>query len=329
MRSRLYAQVILLLLTLLGACDGPTWPEGDWSVADYDRAWTLVDSLYPYVEFKELDWAAVRTATRPRPDDTAESVYWSIVDMLYELRDGHVYLEADGSPYLPYTVPRRLRDQEAFSPHVVASYFDRELRSAIGGDILYQIHDDNTGYIYISSLVSEALPAAFETVMAYVLEADGIIIDVRHNGGGSARNSNEVVKWFIDAPMPKPVAYHEGRLLEFSPLEPHHTTYGSRVVVLVNGASFSEAERFAEMMKQVPRVTVVGDTTGGGSCGGGDRFRLPNASVVSFGTYDYRRYDGLPWEWLGIPPDTRVPQTEQDIRQGRDPQLEHALSLLR
>ena len=83
------------------------------------------------------------------------------------------------------------------------------------------------------------------------------------------------------------------------------------------------------MMKQVPTVTVVGDTTGGGSCGGGDRFALPNASTISFGTYDYRRYDGQPWEWLGIAPDVRVVQTERDVDSGRDLQLEYALSMLR
>jgi hypothetical protein len=330
MKSRQSILSILFLTTFLFACDSPTWPGGDWSVADYDRAWNMIDSLYPYLEFKDINWEAVRTTTRPGPqDEDSESVYWATVDMLLELRDGHVYIEADGSRYLPYNVPRRERDQEAFSPDVVTSYFDRELRSAVGGDILYQIHEDNIGYIYISSLVSESLPTAFETVMAHVMNTDGIIFDVRHNGGGSARNSNEIVKWFISAPMQKPVAYHDGQPLNFSPLEPHHTTYDNNVVVLINGASFSEAERFAEMMKQVPTVTVVGDTTGGGSCGGGDRFALPNASVISFGTYDYRRYDGQPWEWSGIPPDIRVAQTENDMKQGRDPQLEYALSLLR
>jgi hypothetical protein len=77
---------------------------------------------------------------------------------------------------------------------------------------------------------------------------------------GSARNPNEVVTWFIDAPMP--VAYHDGQLLEFSPLEPHHMTSGNSVVASINGASFSESELFAEKMRQIPPVTVVGGTTG-------------------------------------------------------------------
>jgi hypothetical protein len=321
---------ILFLIALLCGCDSATWPGGDWSIADYDKAWQLVDSLYPYLEFKGINWDAVRTDTRPGPDqEDAESVYWSIVDMLTELRDGHVYLETGERTIQPYIGLRIETDLEAYSPEVAASYFDQELLETLGGDIRYQIDADNTAYINISLLGADNLPTAFETVMAYVRNTDGIIFDVRNNGGGSARNSNEIVKWFITAPMQKPIAYHNGEVLNFSLLEPHHTTYHDNVIVLINGASFSEAERFAEMMKQVPTVTVVGDTTGGGSCGGGDRFLLPNGSTLSFGTYDYRRYDGQPWEWLGIAPDVRVAQTKEDVEQGRDLQLEHALSLLR
>ena len=44
---------------------------------------------------------------------------------------------------------------------------------------------------------------------------------------------------------------------------------------------------------------------------------------------DFGRYDGLPWEWLGIPPDIRVEQTETDILAGRDKQLEYAIEMLK
>jgi len=76
----------------------------------------------------------------------------------------------------------------------------------------------------------------------------------------------------------------------------------------------------------------VGDTTGGGSAGGtisdtGLR-TLPSGKRIEIGTLDLRRYDGLPWEWLGIPPDIRVVQTEADISAGRDRQLEFAIELL-
>ena len=41
------------------------------------------------------------------------------------------------------------------------------------------------------------------------------------------------------------------------------------------------------------------------------------------------RYDGQQIEWLGVPPDIRVEQTEDDIINGRDKQLEYAIDLLK
>jgi C-terminal processing protease CtpA/Prc len=37
----------------------------------------------------------------------------------------------------------------------------------------------------------------------------------------------------------------------------------------------------------------------------------------------------VPWELVGIAPDIRIDQTEEDITQGRDRQLEFTIELLR
>ena len=85
------------------------------------------------------------------------------------------------------------------------------------------------------------------------------------------------------------------------------------------------------MLKQLPNVTAVGDTTGGGSVGSGDEglYFLPSGKSIEIGYDDLRRYDGLPWEWLGVPPDIRVVQTEANILAGRDKQLEYAINMLK
>ncbi len=89
-------------------------------------------------------------------------------------------------------------------------------------------------------------------------------------------------------------------------------------------------------MKQLPNVIAIGDTTGGGSAGGTSEpanarteYYLPSGKMINIGTVDNRRYDGQPWEWLGIHPDIRVVQTETDINAGRDNQLEYAINMLK
>ena len=102
-------------------------------------------------------------------------------------------------------------------------------------------------------------------------------------------------------------------------------------MVLINGSTFSAGEFTTEILKQLPQVTTVGDTTGGGSVGGGDEslYYLPSGKSIEIGFIDIRRYDGLPWEWLGIAPDIRVEQTETDILAGRDKQLDYAIEMLK
>jgi C-terminal processing protease CtpA/Prc len=53
------------------------------------------------------------------------------------------------------------------------------------------------------------------------------------------------------------------------------------------------------------------------------------AVTIFIGTTYVLRYDGVPIEWNGVLPDIRVPQSKEDIDQGRDKQLEYAIELLR
>ena len=77
-------------------------------------------------------------------------------------------------------------------------------------------------------------------------------------------------------------------------------------------------------------ATSFGETENGSLGGGDDSFYdLPSGKSINVGFIDIRRYDGVPWEWLGIAPDVRIEQTEADIIAGRDKQLEYAIEFLK
>jgi tricorn protease len=111
-----------------------------------------------------------------------------------------------------------------------------------------------------------------------------------------------------------------------------HPPYRKPVVVLVNGAAISAGDIFTETMGRLPNVTLVGDTTGGTACQDSDEvngdLRLPSGGLIHLPTRCALRYDGVPLELYGVPPDVRVTQTEADVRAGGDPQLERAIALL-
>ena len=118
------------------------------------------------------------------------------------------------------------------------------------------------------------------------------------------------------------------------PFEPQGSfQYINPIIVLINGVCYSTGDIFPDIMKQISGVTVVGDTTSGGSSGSTSsalaEYELPSGKRIYVGTTDWRGYDGLPLEWIGCPPDIRVEQTKEDIENGIDKQLEYAIDMLK
>ncbi len=347
------AALAALLLGLVGlACSDPAGvadrvPTG---VADFEAAWSAVDSVYPFLEFKGIDWDVVGAAYRPRIERAiGDEVYVVLLEMLGELRDGHVKLkppagaqiplqdgwveQSDGT-ICPYIGPRWWRDQDVWRADLLLNYLHPDSIHIPGDSLVgYAIRDDGIGYVRVTQFMPHEITRDFDAAMGYLQSTRALIVDVRHNTGGNHDTIREFVGRFLTEPLDAIAVFILGELYPWPPVPPRGPfQYTNPVVVLINGQSFSGAEAFAEMMRQLPQVTAVGDTTGGGSGAADDSapgiFRLPSGAELKIPTGDVRRYDGLPWEWLGIPPDIRVEQTEADRANGRDMQLESAIEFL-
>ena len=332
---------IISIALWLWACEGAivTPPESNQNVEDFEAAWNRVNTVYPYLEFKKIDWDSLYTVYRPQAEKArGDEIYLVLRDMLYELKDGHVFYHTDGGGEVyPYYPQRHFKDRHAYNPFVVRKYFDKELKLTESRSIEYGILPDNIGYAFLSDFHEDYLVNEFPEVLAYLKNTKGLIVDIRQKRGGSYANVEAVVTRFMTLSLERPDFHVLGEKWDLAPFQPQGSfTYTNPVVVLINGSTFSAGELCTEIMKQLPNVTAVGDTTGGGSAGGQSdppnartEFYLPSGKMISVGTVDLRRYDGLPWEWLGVPPDIRVAQTEEDIRNGIDKQLEYALEMLK
>lgn len=303
---------------------------------DFEVVWNTVKSTYPYLEFKKIDWDSIYTVYGSRVEQAKDrETLTALIDMLKELKDHHVLLKTEkGKIVQPYMAPRVVRDRYTFSLSLVKKYFGKNLRTIPGGKINYGILREDIGYIHFSTFKSAELLKDFSYVMKYMKHTKSLIIDIRHNTGGLCNNVYKIVRWFLESPIEHPDYYVLGGLHNTPSIQPGGDfQYLEPVVIIINGVCFSSGEFFAEIMKQIPTVTVVGDTTGGGSSGTNSRapgeFLLPSGKKIHISTVDMRRYDGLPWEWYGIDPDIFVLQTEKDVRLGRDNQLEFAINLLK
>jgi hypothetical protein len=332
---------MLLVVMLSFSCSDMLVDEAtsNQNLADFDMTWDIVNTKYPYLDWKQIDWDSIRTVYRPRAEAAQGDEFYKVLyDLLSELRDGHVYLHVEGGgevyPYFP--TPRMLRDRQAYSPYVVRTYFDRELRVTDGGGFEYEILPGNIGYLWLTSYSSEGFETHLTTVLEFLWNTDGLIIDDRAGSGGNRHIVWDFVGRFITTSMDSMFLYDAaGNQLQFPDLVPvGYDQYTKPVVIMINGGSYSAREMFADLMKELPNVMVIGDTTGGGS-GGSDSsgpyagtHTLPSGKKVTIPAYDLRRQDGLPWETIGVPPDIRIPQTAEDIERGQDKQLEYAINLL-
>jgi len=330
-------QIIYFVLTILiFSCTDViiTPPDSNQNVEDFEAAWKRIRDVYPYLEFKNINWDSIYTVYRPLAENAkGDDFYLVFCDFLAELKDGHIYYRTKGGGEVyPYYPQRHFKDRHAYSPFVVRKYFNRELRLTESNSVEYEILPGNIGYAFISDFHEDYLINEFPGIISYLKNTNGLIIDIRQRRGGSYQNVEAVVAWFITAPLEKPPFYWYGQLADLLPFQPLGSfTYTNPVVVLINGSTFSAGELCTEVLKQLPNVTAVGDTTGGGSVGSDDEglYFLPSGKSMEIGFHDLRRYDGLPWEWLGIAPDIRVEQTEADILAGRDKQLEYAIDMLK
>jgi len=93
-----------------------------------------------------------------------------------------------------------------------------------------------------------------------------------------------------------------------------------RVIVLQGIACLSSNESFVAMMKCSPRVTTMGETTGGSS-GNPKPHALPNGATAIVPSWEDYLPDGTPLEGHGITPDVAV----EWRRDGGDSVMERAL----
>jgi C-terminal processing protease CtpA/Prc len=335
------AAVLALVASGCGNLLLPDPPPGR-AVEDFEAAWSFIDSVYPMLPEKGIDWDSAHAGYRARAEAArGDDIQQILHDLVETLRDGHAYYAArGGGPVFPYLSHRLRRDRSTFSPYLVRRYVDAALVVAGNGSMEHSLLDGDLGYLRLATFERVRMVDELPAVMASRAGTSGLVLDIRNNNGGELENVAGTVRWFLDSTLRWPAAFtrsgpwedYEPPIEPVSPVSPG-ARYRKPVVVLANGATRSAGDMMAELMRHLPRVTLVGDTTMGIACQDhedieGD-LRLPRGLQIHIPTGCIRGYDGVPVEWFGVPPDVRVTQTEADLRAGRDRQLEAAIALLR
>lgn len=134
-----------------------------------------------------------------------------------------------------------------------------------------EILPGNIGYVRFDMFVEhEGANRAASAAMAFVQNADAIIFDMRHNGGGSPECIRYITSYLFDSKTHlNDMVDRDGKIVEeywTLPEVPGNRIKASvPVYVLTSGYTFSGAEEFTYNLKNLKRATVVGETTGGGA----------------------------------------------------------------
>jgi carboxyl-terminal processing protease len=175
---------------------------------------------------------------------------------------------------------------------------------------------------------SKALPDALE-------DAEGIVLDLRANGGGDAEAMADVASLFLDDGI------NLGRFADRSGAAFELQTYSKRLwrvpqltriklplVVLTSESTSSAAEIMVAALQMKGRARVIGSGTCGCVLAIRSRHPLPDGGVLDVSEFDYRTSAGVRLEGLGIKPDETITPTRNDVYSRRDPALDVAKNAL-
>lgn len=304
----------------------------------FESLWKQMDEHYCFFEYKKkelgVDWNEVHSRYAKVVSDamTSAQLFEVLANMLSELKDGHVNLGTafdygrNWSFYEDY--PLNLNDSI-----IQASYLGKDY--SIAASLRYKILDDNVAYVRCTSFDSALGNGNVSMVLKAVAACNGIIIDIRGNGGGALTNAHLLASHFTNKKI------HIGYITHktgpehgaFSKLEPEYlepannsVRWQKPAIVLTNREVFSAANDFVKCMKLCPNVTVLGDRTGGGS-GMPFTSELPNGWSLRYSAVVYYDQDMNHTEF-GIDPDIWCSMSGADTSRNMDTLIETARKMI-
>ena len=178
--------------------------------------------------------------------------------------------------------------------------------------------DGNIGYITFSNFMDPLrLMPAFNEALESFMGADGLVIDIRGNGGGMA----PIAMGMAGGLVPGKEQYLGTLMMRNMKLKtivyPRPRTYAGPVAVLIDGLSASCSELFSGGLKDLGRARLFGTTTAGAVLMSTVQ-ELPNGDALQYAFADYVSRGGQTLEGVGVIPHETVRHTRAALLDGED-----------
>ncbi|TAH38025.1 MAG: peptidase S41 [Planctomycetota bacterium] len=248
-------------------------------------------------------------AVEGRDLTAAESVYARFENTAGRRVEITVGPNPDGSgartvTVMPIDNERALRNRDWVEGNIA------KVTAATGGRVAY-VYVPNTadlGHVY------------FKRYFFPQADREAIIVDERHNGGGS------IADYYLDI-LRRPYIAHWAMRYGADLATPQATIFGPKVMITDETAG-SGGDLLPWMFRKFGLGTIVGRPTWGGLVGIlGFPELMDGGSVTAPNIGIWTADEGFTVENVGVPPDLEVEQWPAQVAQGRDPQLEKAIEV--
>jgi len=194
-------------------------------------------------------------------------------------------------------------------------------------DVLYEMLDDNIGYIRIIRFgtgVSDEFSKAVQDLKTKNMSS--IVLDLRNNPGGYLDEVVEIADWFIDEDENIAFVDYTGRIDR--DYNGKTSALDIPLAVLVNNGSASASEILAGAIKYNSKGTIIGETTyGKGTVQ--SLYQLATDGAIKVTTAEYFSANKQKVNGVGVEPDIYLPlKTKEEllIIEGFAPMIDKEIS---
>ena len=340
--KKIHILFIGLLAFCFASCER-AFMESDESsspVNVFDYLWDKVDQQYAFFDVKGVDWDSVREVYRPMVTDDMdkEDLFEVCAAMLNTLRDGHTNLISgfdvshNDSVYYKMYANKNIDEQVVVLNYLTVNYH------TTGGIVHHAIRDGRVAYLRYSSFLDDITTDNLDYLRHIYENCDGMILDLRQNGGGNILNIGTLLSIFDNHGQP---LYHtqiksgpeHDAFTELTTVYADSTDYSDvftdepytkPFAVLIDRGSYSATSFFAICTMAYDNIKLFGDYSGGG-LGLPNGGALPNGWTYRFSVSRTLTKDGEHPEYEnGVPPDVHVLLDPALTAQGIDNIIETA-----
>jgi hypothetical protein len=321
--------LLLFPILMLTSCEGLILPDkpDDSPTAVFEYLWKALDEQYSFFDVKDVNWKDVHDAYAPLVNDSmSKQALFDVLDgMVGELNDAHANVISDFDVSHPDSLLALMYRASCYDANTVVLHYLGTGYHTTGGFSHNALCGGRVAYWRYASFMNEFSDKDFRHLLDLYADAEGLILDVRQNGGGSVMYLWELLRHF---PSPEGALYYTqikngpahdaftDTVAVYAPECDSTLLWTRPVVVLIDRGSYSATSFFALCCKSYDTITLMGDSTGGG-LGQPNGGELPNGWTYRCSITRAIAPDGSNWE-PGVPPDLRILLDPDSLAAGRD-----------